>query len=76
MLFYYLTQLLLIVLKLIIAEQHRLVSNNHDNIISISSVLGIPIPDDFLSLFIDKIKMLDAAGSSPSKQTDVNSLKR
>jgi hypothetical protein len=37
---------------------------------------ALPIPDDFYSLFIDKIKMFDAAGSSPSKQTYVNSLKR
>jgi hypothetical protein len=34
---------------------------------------ALPIPDDFHSLFIDKIKMLDAAGSSPSRKTNVNS---
>jgi hypothetical protein len=37
---------------------------------------ALPIPDDFHSLFIDKIKMLHAAGSSPSKKTNINSLKR
>jgi hypothetical protein len=36
----------------------------------------LPIPDDFYSLFIDKIKTLDAVGSSPSKQTNINSPKR
>jgi len=38
--FNYLIHLLLIVLKLIIAEHHRVITNKHDNIISISSVLG------------------------------------
>jgi hypothetical protein len=40
MLFNDLISLLLIILNLIIAEYHRVVTNNHDNIISISSVLG------------------------------------
>lgn len=40
MLVYYLIHLLFIVLKSIIAERHRAVTSNHENIISISSVLG------------------------------------
>jgi hypothetical protein len=32
----------------------------------------IPMPDDFHSLFIDRIKMLDGTVSSPAKQTNVN----
>ncbi len=35
----------------------------------------LSIPDDFHSLLIDKIKILDAASSSPSKQTNLNSSK-
>jgi len=40
MLFNDLISLLLIILNLIIGEYHRVVTNNDDNIISISSVLG------------------------------------
>jgi hypothetical protein len=36
----------------------------------------LPMPDDFYSLFIDKIKMLDGTASSPSKQANVSSPKR
>ena len=36
----------------------------------------LPVPDDFHYMFIDRIKMLDTAVSSPSKQTNVNSPKR
>ncbi len=32
----------------------------------------ISVPDDFHSLFIDRIKMLDGTVSSPANQTNVN----